>query len=289
MTGNSNAPLQGAGTGGERREEGTDAMVNILSDDSYTHPEGEGEKTFYEVGGGRKTFFALALIVLLPFFVSVPVMLYQRIAKGVWLDTWGLIIIALAFLAIMLLILFELIFSLRAKVDIGHNAVALTLPRHGSLLPTFFYESRTIPYEDIEAVQTYCDCYGGSVAPMVLRGSRLILKTKETVPLGFVNDRDDDPRFPFPHIARQIAARARVPVKNLGHVQHALHRRMFGIKQLSPDELPADEVDTINRRHRSFLIALSLVFFVLLALGVSHDFLAGTNRWGEQSAGILLQ
>jgi hypothetical protein len=64
---------------------------------------------------------------------------------------------------------------------------------------------------------------------------------------------------------------------------------MFGIKQVSPDELPADEVDSINRRHRSFLIALSLVFFVLLALGVSHDFLSGTNRWGEQSAGILLQ
>ena len=58
---------------------------------------------------------------------------------------------------------------------------------------------------------------------------------------------------------------------------------------MSPDELPADEVDSINRRHRSFLIALSLVFFVLLALGVSHDFLSGTNRWGEQSAGILLQ
>ena len=115
MAGNSIAPLQAAGTGGERREEGADVMVNILSDDSYTHPEGEAEKTFYEVGGGRKTFFALAFIVLLPFFVSVPVMLYQRIAKGVWLDTWGLIIIALAFLAIMLLILFELIFSLRAK------------------------------------------------------------------------------------------------------------------------------------------------------------------------------
>ena len=282
-------PSKQLAPGGEWGEKGTDAMVNILSDDSYTHPEGEPEKTFYEVGGGRKTFFALAFIILLPFFVSVPVMLYQRITKGVWLDTWGLIVIAIAFLAIMLLILFELIFSLRAKVDIGRNAVALTLPKRGSLFPTFFYESRTIPYEDIQAVQTYCDCYGGTVTPMVLRGTRLILKTKETIPLGFVNDRDDDPRFPFPRIAKQIAARAGVPVKNLGHIQHALHRRMFGITQLNPDELPADEVETINRGHRSFLITLSLVFFVLLALGISHDFLVGTNRWGEQSAGILFE
>lgn len=263
-------------------------MVNILSDDhTDMRREGEPEKNFYEVGGGRKTFFALAFIILLPFFVSVPVMLYQRIDKGVWLDTWGLIIIALAFLAIMLLILFELIFSLRAKVDIGHNAVALTLPKRGSLFPTVFYESRTVPYEDIEAVQTYCDCYGGGVAPMVLRGTRLVLKTKETILLGFVNDRDDDPRFPFPRIAEQIAARAGVPVKNLGHVQHVLHRRMFGLMPQRPDDLPAEEVDAINRRHRSFLIALSLVFVALLALGISHDFLAGTNRWGEQSAGIV--
>jgi hypothetical protein len=264
-------------------------MVNILSDEmAPANRAGVAEKTLYEVGGGRKTFFALAFIILLPFFVSLPIMLYQRIEKGVWLDAWGLMIIAAAFLAIMLLILFELIFSLRAEVDIGKTAVSLTLPRRGTLLPTFFYETRTIPYDDIAAVQTYCDCYGGRIAPMILRGTRLILKTKETIPLGFVNERDDDPRFPFPRIGEQIAARAGLRVKNLGHVQHALHRRMFGLTDLSPDDLPDDEIRTINRRHRSFLLALSLVFLVLLGAGISHDFFAGTNRWGEQSAGHVL-
>lgn len=264
-------------------------MINILSDD--VAPEGgpgEAEKTLYEAGGGRKTFFALAFIVLLPFFVSLPIMLYQRIEKGVWLDTWGLIVIAIAFLAIMLLILFELIFSLRAEVDIGKHAVALTLPKGASLFPTFFYETRTIPYDEISSVQTYCDCYGGRIAPMVLRGTRLILKSKEVVPLGFVNDRDEDPRFPFPRIAEQIAARAGLRVKNLGHVQYALHRRMFGLAQVSPDDLPPDEVQAINRRHRSFMLVLSFVFFLLLAAGISHDFVSGTNRWGEQSAVQLI-
>lgn len=264
-------------------------MVNILSDDiAPTNRPGEPEKTFYEVGAGRKTFFALALIILLPFFASIPVMLYQRIDKGVWLDTWGLIVIAVAFLAIMLLILFELIFSLRAKVDIGKTALALTLPRRGTLLPTFFYDTRVIPYADIAAVQTYCDCYGGRVAPMIMRGTRLVLKTKETVQLGFVNERDDDPRFPFPRIGEQIAARAGVRVRNLGHVQHALHRRMFGFIHENRDDMPSEQVQAINRRHRSFLLILSLAFLLLLGVGISHDFLSDTNRWGEQSAGHSL-
>jgi len=257
-------------------------MVNILSDDyADTRRADEIERTYYEAGGGRKTFYALVFIILLPFFISLPVMLYQRFERGVWLDTWGLIVIAAAFLAIMLLILFELIFSLRAKVDVGSNAVSLTLPRATGLMPGLFYQSRTIPYDGIEAVQTYCDCYGGRVAPMVVRGTRVILKTKEAVMLGFVNDRDDDPRFPFPEIGRQIAARAGVPVRNLGHIEHTLHRRMFGMTSASPDELPADQVAEINRRHRSFLLMLGLVFALLLGLGIADDFQKSATQLGE--------
>ena len=73
------------------------------------------ERTYYECGGGRKTFYALAFIILLPFFISLPVMLTQRIMKGVWLDTWGLMVIAVGFTLIMMLVLFELVFSLTAR------------------------------------------------------------------------------------------------------------------------------------------------------------------------------
>ncbi|MGI9409544.1 MAG: hypothetical protein ACR2OV_05695, partial [Hyphomicrobiaceae bacterium] len=53
------------------------------------------EKSYYECGGGRKTFFALAFIVLLPFYVSLPVMLFQRITNGLWIDTWQLLVLAI--------------------------------------------------------------------------------------------------------------------------------------------------------------------------------------------------
>ena len=242
------------------------------------------EQTYYESGGGRKTFYALSFLILLPFFVSLPVMLAQRIMKGVWLDTWGLIVIAVCFLLVMVLVLFELVFSLRAKVDLGSKAIALTLPRAGGgLTPTLFYHTRTIPYEDITAVQSYCDCYGGAVAPVVLRGTRLVLKTGERIPLGFVNDVDDDPRFPFKKIARQIADRAGLEIVDLGHVKYALHQRMFGIAGGTAAAIPPQEVDNINRGHNWFLTGIVVVLVLLLLLGIANDFWQAGVDTGERA------
>lgn len=246
-------------------------------------PSSGVEKTYYESGGGRKTFYALVFILLLPFFVSLPVMIGQRIIKGVWLDSWGLGVVAIGFTLIMILVLFELVFSLRAKVDIGTKAVALTLPSGGGgLTPTVFYQARTIPYEDISAVQSYCDCYGGAIAPVVLRGTRLILKSGERIPLGFVNELDDDPRFPFNTIARQIAERAGLEVVDLGHVRYALHQRMFGVANASA-AIPPEEVAKINRGHNWFLTGIIALMALLLLLGIGNDFWTAGIDSGERA------
>ncbi len=264
-------------------------MVSMVDEGTQTAPADEsrtvtGERTYYECGGGRKTFYALALIILLPFFVSLPVMLAQRILKGVWLDTWGLAVIAVCFTLIIVLVLFELVFSLTAKVDIGREAVAITLPRAGGgLVPTLFYHSRTINYDDIAAVQSYCDCYGGTFAPVVLRGTRLILKTGERIPLGFVNDVDDDPRFPFATIANQIAERAGIGITDLGHVKYALHQRMFGGAASGAATMPPDAVASINRGHGWFLMSIVVVVATLLLLGIGNDFWQVTADWGERA------
>lgn len=260
-------------------ESARDAMAT-----AFAPPSARDEQTYYESGGGRKTFYALAFIVLLPFFISMPVMLVQRAIAGVWLDTWGLAILGIGFTIIMVLLLFELVFSLRAKVDIGSKAVALTLPSQGGgLTPTIFYQSRTIAYDDIAGVQSYCDCYGGSMAPMIMRGFRIVLKSGERVPLGFVNEADDDPRFPFKTIAQQIAERAGVKIDDLGHARYALHRKMFGIKADAGDGMPPEEVASINRQHNMFLTGIILVMVVLLLLGIGSDFLQATAEWGERA------
>jgi len=259
-------------------------MVSLMEDGTHA-TEATAPQTYYESGGGRKTFYALAFIILLPFFVSLPMMIGQRIMKGVWLDSWGLLVIAVGFTAIMVLVLFELVFSLRAKVDIGTKAVAFTLPARGAgLTPTLFYQSRTISYEDIASVQSYCDCYGGTVAPVILRAARLVLKTGERVPLGFVSEADDDPRFPIMTITRQIADRAGLEVKDLGHIKYALHQRMFGVVSSSASNMPKEAVADINRGHNWFLTVLTVVMAGLLALGIASDIWRTSDDSGERAA-----
>lgn len=248
------------------------------------HYEAPLEKTYYESGGGRKTFYALSLLILLPFFVSLPVMLTQRIVRGVWLDTWGLMVLAAGFTLIMALVVFELVFSLRAKVDIGSNAVAFTLPsRGGGMTPTLFYQSRIIPYEDIKAIQSYCDCYGGVVAPVILRGARLVLKSGEIITLGFVNENDDDPRFPFKTIVRQIAERAGIEITDLGHVRYALTQRMFGLKGQQPATMPTGDIKNINRQHTWFLTIIIGLMLILMGLGIVSDIWTETLDSGERA------
>jgi hypothetical protein len=249
----------------------------------------EARKAFYDCGGGRKTFFSIVFLLLLPFFVSIPVMLYQRIVKGVWLDTWGLIVIAVVFAALMLLILFELMFSLRAYVEIGTDKISFTLPhRGGGVIPLIFYQSRTLPYSEIKAVETRREVYGNMIAPMMMRTVVLVLNTGERILLGYANDSDDDPRFPFPLIGRQIAERAEVPFIDKGNVLRRLHRKMFGMAQ-SEQISEESEIAALNRRHAQFLVLLVGALIVLLVIGIGADILGESRDSGEQGRTVKIE
>lgn len=247
------------------------------------------ERTYYECGAGRKTFFSLAFIVLLPFYISLPVMLFQRLSKGLWLDTWQLMILAFLFTVLMTLILFELIFSLRSEVELGDEAVSFTLPSGGGgVTPWLPYESRHIPYEEIDAVETRREIYGGSWAPMMMRTVRIITKTGERIVLGRTNERDDDPKFPFPTIGRQIAERAGVEVIDRGNIMREFHRRMFGLTDQAASG-PEPEIAQLNKQHNSFLTGLIVILVVLLLLGIAGDVWTETIDSGERGRIIFGQ
>ena len=261
--------------------EASPAAPPVSTDPPPPAPSGP-ERTYYECGAGRKTFFSLAFIVLLPFYISLPMMLFQRLSKGLWLDTWQLMILAFLFTVLMTLILFELIFSLRSEVEIGDTAVSFTLPAGGGgVTPWLPYESRHIPYEEIEAVETRREIYGGSWAPMMMRTIRIITKTGERIVLGRTNERDDDPKFPFPTIGRQIAARAGVEVIDRGNIMREFHRRMFGLTDQAASG-PEPEIAQLNKQHNSFLTGLIIVLVVLLLLGIAGDIWTETIDSGER-------
>ncbi len=247
------------------------------------------EQTYYECGAGRKTFFCFVFILLLPFYVSLPVMLFQRVSRGLWLDTWQLMVLAILFTIVMALILFELIFSLRAELEIGKEKVSFTLPSGGGgAVPWLAYETREIPYDEIEAIESRREIYGGRYAPMMMQTIRIITKSGERIVLGRTNERDDDPKFPFPTIGRQIAARAGVEIIDRGNIMREFHRRMFGLTDRAGSG-PEPEIAELNKQHNSFLTILVVALAVFLVLGIASDLFRETSDSGERGRNSFVE
>jgi hypothetical protein len=235
----------------------------------------EPERTVYEASGTRKFAFSFVFLLLLPFFVSLPPMLFWRLWQGHWQGTPGLIVLAAGFAFIMFLVLVELMQSLRSRVELGSSSVKMTLPAGRGPTPILRYRSYDIPYSEIEAVESRREVYGGSVTPVLLQGARLILKNGETVKLGYVNDANMDPCFPYPVIARQIAERAGLSVDYKGAFRRSVQKKFLGLKRTlvnEPEGAVGDyEIAVLNNKHERWVMRLVWLLAALVVAGIALD------------------
>jgi hypothetical protein len=238
-------------------------------------PASRPEQTVYAASGARKLAFSFVFLLLLPFFASLPAMLFWRISQGHWLGTLGLMVLALGFAFIMFLIVVELMQSLRSRVELGDTAVKMTLPSGRGPTPILRYKSYDIPYDQIKAVETRGEVYGGSVAPVLLKGARLILRDDSVVKLGYVSEANTDPCFPFPLIAHQIAARAGVPVDHKGCVRRSVQKKFLGLERELIDEAETPvgdyEMLVLNIKHHRWVMRLIWLLAGLVVLGIALD------------------
>ena len=242
---------------------------------STAMPVPKPEQTVYESGAGRKLAFSFIFLLLLPFFISLPPMLFWRLSQGQWLDTIGLMILAAGFTFVMVLVIIELMHSLRARVELGEKSVKMTLPSGRGPTPVVRYATHDIPYDQIQAVETRREIYGGSVAPVLLKGARLILKDGSKVPLGYVSEANTDACLPFPEIARQIAERAGLSVNDRGNVRRSVQKKFFGFKKeiVDEEEGPVEEaeIEALNKSHHRWVMRLIGLLGVLVVLGIALD------------------
>ncbi len=249
--------------------------------------DGPVERTVYGASGGRKTVFSFIFLILLPFFISIPAMIYTRIQHGLMMDSWGFLILAVAFATLMFLVLVELIFSLRARVELHPDKVRMTLPAGRGPTPMLRYKTHEIPYDQIHSVETRREIYGGAMIPVLLKGARLVTKDGANVPLGYVSEANVDPAFPYPAIAKQIADRARLPLIDRGNVRRSMRAKMMGVKTTEAEADAASMVDekvldALNRSHRNFVLALIGVLVILIAVGIADDL--SEERLSNQAA-----
>lgn len=239
-------------------------------------PEAAPERTVYGASGGRKTIFSFIFLILLPFFVSIPAMIFTRFQHGLMLDNWGFLVLALAFAALMFLVLIELIFSLRARVELLPEKVRMTLPAGRGPTPMLRYKSYEVPYDQVHTVETRREVYGGAMVPVLLKGARLITKDGTAVPLGYVSEANVDPAFPYPVIAKQIADRARLPLIDRGNVRRSVGAKFLGMKSNDPvadaaSMVDDNQLDALNQSHRNFVLGLIGVLIILIAIGIVDD------------------
>ncbi len=232
-------------------------------------------RTVYEAGGGRKFAFSFVFLLLLPFYVSLPAMLFWRLSQGHWIGTVGLVVLAIAFSFIMFLVVVELMQSLRSRVELGATSVKMTLPSGRGPTPILRYRSNDIPYDQIKAVEMRREVYGGSVVPVLLCGARLVLKDDSTVKLGYVSDANTDPCFPVPDIARQIAERAGLTVQDRGAVRRSFQKKFLGLKREFIDEAEEPvgqyEMEVLNVRHHRWVMRLIWLLVGLVVVGIAMD------------------
>jgi hypothetical protein len=227
----------------------------------------------YHAGGGRKIIFSFVFLLLLPFYVSLPAMLYMRIKAGLWADTLGLAILALGFTIIMALVLVELLSSLAMRVEIGDTGVNMILPNSRGPTPKLAYKRHSVPFDQIAAIETRREVYGGALTPVLMLGSRILTKDGKAIPLGYVNEANTDPAFPYIEIAQKIAERAGVPITDKGSVRRCIRRKMLGLRQSEEnvEEVDAKLIEDLNKRHGKLVAGLVAVLVGLVITGMALD------------------
>ena len=238
-------------------------------------PAAKSTRTVYAAGGGRKFAFSFVFLILLPFFISLPPMLFWRVSQGHWQGTLGLVVLAVAFTFIMFLLLIELMHSLMARIELGEKSVKMTLPSGRGPTPIIRYRSHDIPYDQIKAVETRREIYGGSVAPVLLQGARLILKDdsagearlrqrgQQRSVLPLPGDRAEDSR------ARRTDGRAR------GNVRRSVQKKYLGLRRglLTPGDgnVEEAEIEALNKSHRRWVMRLISLLVGLVVVGIALD------------------
>lgn len=239
----------------------------------------------YQAGGLRKMMLSFVFLLLLPFFGSLGPMFLQRLGASPLPDLIGFSIMAVAFALLMLLIFFELMLSIRSRLELGDRAVRFTLPVRGGLLPALRYTTHEIPYDQIDHVELRREVYGGAWAPVLLKGARIVTTDGQKVPLGYVSEANEDAIIPFPKVAEEISQRVGRPVVDRGSVRRMVRKKLLR-QSASADEnapIPPEEIAALNRSHNRFVLALIGCMLVLVAAGITRDFATESVDRGERA------
>ena len=105
------------------------------------------------------------------------------------------------------------------------------------------------------------------------KGARIITKSGDKVRLGYVNEANVDPAFPYIEIAERIANRAGVEIIDAGSVRRSMPKKMLGIVAGPREKHSIDEIQMreLNRKHARLMGILVFGLVLLIGFGIVGD------------------
>ena len=232
----------------------------------------------YGASEGRRTFFAFAFLLLAPFFVALPVMIYQRLDAGQWTELLQVLIITLVFVGVVAMVALELLYSLRARLTLDRTALRFTLPAGLGPTPMLAYQSHDIPYHTIKGVELRREVFGAPLMPILMQGAVVHTKDKGSIALGYSSTGEGRRRLPVCGRSQErIARRAAVPLVEQRTIwRRPRKERSLGyISEIDTQNYIVDpaEMERLHVAHRRHVLALvsGLATLLLLAIGADTD------------------
>lgn len=169
-------------------------------------------KRVYKAGFGRKLLLTASFLLFLPFFVALPMMAIQRITAGY---PGGAVMPVLVFIVMALclgFILVNLISAYRTRLELGEQAVHLTMPAWRGPTPGLVYKQLDIPYGDIAKIEHRHEIYKEVLVPQLMHTAAIVTKDGTRHRIGYTQDTSEDQVIPVGEMAEAVARRAGVPL-----------------------------------------------------------------------------
>lgn len=236
-----------------------------------------GSGAVYRAGTGRKIALTVVLLLLLPFFVSLPMMILWRFREGQVTSAAILTVVAVLFALCLLFLLVTAIYSYRTRITVDDTALRYRGPTWtGGPTPGLRYVDRTIPLDRVGRLETRGEIYRAMAVPSLMTAARVVTKDGETLHLGYQHQTSEDPAFPIDDILAEISRRSGVPVTEAPGVRVASQTSAMlrglppwsEVEYLSEEQrqATADQYRRMRRKNHALMFTLAFVVIGLAAI-----------------------
>lgn len=224
----------------------------------------------FEASKGRKFVLISVFIALLPFFISLPFMIYLRASKGYTFDAAVLTIVAILFALWMIFLGAHILASLRTRIRLNEQDADFTLPNWRGPLPLLPYRKISMTYDEVTAIEQRGEIYREMILPVLMRSSSIITRDGTRYVLGYTKEHATDPAFPFSEISHEIAMRSGKPLSDIGTILAGGQYKaaLKGSPEWDKEPLSADAVQTAKSASKKFWWITIAISTVILIVGV---------------------